>query len=258
MSRVRDSLLHLGPRFGNHILDLGVVSQVENHLLDLGLMSWGQCVGAGDLPWVKGQCLRVGEDVLDRRMASLVGDNVLDLGTGFGLGHGVLGQGMRSWVKGWGLGSRDGILDLRMISEDGGMGSWVEGPSKCVLGQCPGPWVMAGVKCQCVRPGDMPWVKDVISERGQYLTLGDTPGPRAGASNPLGDTHLRTTSHSWGHQQDLQSWGGGDGQTRTDRPHISPPAPSRSTSPAAATHLSRSPPCARVAFKSPPRKKKHK
>lgn len=44
------------------------------------------------------------------------------------------------------------------------------------------------------------------------------------------------------------------GQGGTDQPRVSPPAPSRSTSPAA-TNISRSPPCARAAFKSQPRKK---
>ena len=91
---------------------------------------------------------------------------------------------------------------------------------------------------------------------GRCLKTGTIPrtwghtGAQGWCLQPFGDTRLRTTSHSWGHQQDLQWWGG----RGTDRPRISPPAPSRSTSPAA-TNLSRSPPCARAAFKSPPRKK---
>lgn len=84
---------------------------------------------------------------------------------------------------------------------------------------------------------------------GRWLRTGAPWGPGLVSATLWGDTSEDNIS-----QLGTPAGFAALGQGGTDRPRVSPPAPSRSTSPAA-TNISRSPPCARAAFKSQPRKK---
>lgn len=190
-----------------------------------------QRLGPGDVARVKGAVLELGTRLKER---------VLDLGTlpqaGDNVSHREWGLQKVSWAEGQRLGPGGDVLGWALGTSHGLNPSLVPrlGTASPNRGQERG-WGTAPGAGNNLRP------RDSGSVGGQRPAAGDTPE----AGVPFGGTPEDTGGICGG--DGCFFWGG----VGTDGPRASPLAPSRSPR----LDLSRSPPCARAAFKSPPRKK---